>query len=912
MYPCSHPGCSRVLMNKSGLTQHYHSKHGYSHPSQRQHSPSTTPVPSPPPVQPPSPSLHAHDRSMTPAVDEDEAGGESIVDYHSELDGQLFDEEGIRLHGDPIQPDDWYPYTDHVQFETADLFFCQIQLSASQIDTILRLWSATLVGSVSSLPFHNHRDMYKTIDQTPHGDIPWSSFTLKYNGEIPADDIPTWMTAMYQICYCDPHVVIHGMLAHPGFKDHMDYVPYREYDPKTQKRRWQDFMSGDWAWIQADEIAKDPSTHGSMFVPIILGSDKTVVSVATGHTEYWPLYLSIGNVRNSLRQAHKGAVTVIGFLSIPTAKKKHAASLEFRKFKRKLFHSSITKILQPLHTAMTIPELVRFGNGHYRRAVYGLGPYIADYEEQVLLACIHLHVLFEETTPGIMWDQYGVAGDATPFTSHFPQVDIYGLLAPDILHQLIKGVFKDHLVAWVEQYLEMEHGSTQAQEIMDDIDKRISVIPPFSRLRRFPQGRGFEQWTGDDSKALMKVYLPAIEGHVPSDVVRCFRAFLEFCYIAHSDVITEQTLLNLEDALKRFHDYRLIFQTTGVRLDISLPRQHSMVHYSMLIRLFGAPNGLCSSITESKHIKAVKEPWRRSNQYHALLQMLVTNQRLDKLAAARVNFEAKGLLDEDVQNGHAGTQGEREINNLVNGMNDETQFQPRPNVNPLRAAESDVKLGSVPRGRCTSDVTSLTDELKVPHLPRLINQFLCEQLDGNSDHEDPNHTCPKYAGRIRIFNRATATFRTPSDPSNEQGMRQEVIRATPSWFKGTPRYDCILVNSNNELHGIRGMEITRAICFFSFMYLGVTYPCVLVHWFSHISEEPDEDTGMWMVTPDFVRGDPILTVIHIDCVFRAAHLVPIFGNSFVPDYITHDNSLDNFKGFYVNQFIDYHAFDVAS
>jgi hypothetical protein len=34
---------------------------------------------------------------------------------------------------------------------------------------------------------------------------------------------------------------------------------------------------------------------------------------------------------------------------------------------------------------------------------------------------------------------------------------------------------------------------------------RISVAPPFSRLRRFPQGRGFEQWTGDDSKALMKV-----------------------------------------------------------------------------------------------------------------------------------------------------------------------------------------------------------------------------------------------------------------------------------------------------------------------------------------------------------------------------------------------------------------------
>jgi Plavaka transposase len=48
----------------------------------------------------------------------------------------------------------------------------------------------------------------------------------------------------------------------------------------------------------------------------------------------------------------------------------------------------MAKMLQPLRAAMTVPELVRFGDGHYRRVVYGLGPYIADYEEQVLLACI--------------------------------------------------------------------------------------------------------------------------------------------------------------------------------------------------------------------------------------------------------------------------------------------------------------------------------------------------------------------------------------------------------------------------------------------------------------------------------------------------------------------------------------------
>jgi hypothetical protein len=37
---------------------------------------------------------------------------------------------------------------------------------------------------------------------------------------------------------------------------------------------------------------------------------------------------------------------------------------------------------------MTVPEVTLFADGHYRRAIYGLGPYIADYPEQVLLACV--------------------------------------------------------------------------------------------------------------------------------------------------------------------------------------------------------------------------------------------------------------------------------------------------------------------------------------------------------------------------------------------------------------------------------------------------------------------------------------------------------------------------------------------
>jgi hypothetical protein len=139
----------------------------------------------------------------------------------------------------------------------------------------------------------------------------------------------------------------------------------------------------------------------------------------------------------------------------------------------------------------------------------------------------------------------------------------------------------------------------------------------------------------------------AIQAFVPPEVVKTIAAFLEFCYVARRNIITDDSLKQLNTALHDFHKYRRIFLGT-VRADdasaFSLPRQHSMVHYHDHIKNLGSPNGLCSSITESKHITAVKRPWRRSNKHVALPQMLRVNERLDKIAAARVDFATRGML----------------------------------------------------------------------------------------------------------------------------------------------------------------------------------------------------------------------------------------------------------------------------
>jgi hypothetical protein len=144
-----------------------------------------------------------------------------------------------------------------------------------------------------------------------------------------------------------------------------------------------------------------------------------------------------------------------------------------------------------------------------------------------------------------------------------------------------------------------------------------------------------------------QVYLAAIAGHVPSEMVKTISAFLDFCYIARCNALTSDDLDELEAALVRFHEHREVFVgTAGVSGErISLPRQHSLKHYFRSIQRFGSPNGLCSSITESKHIKAVKEPWRRSSHYNALKQMLVTISQLEKLSSAVQVFTQAGMMD---------------------------------------------------------------------------------------------------------------------------------------------------------------------------------------------------------------------------------------------------------------------------
>jgi Plavaka transposase len=146
-------------------------------------------------------------------------------------------------------------------------------------------------------------------------------------------------------------------------------------------------------------------------------------------------------------------------LLIEAATKEYKDDIKFRKFRRQVLHSSLAQLLSTLKPGMTKPEVKRCPDGHFRRVIYGIGPYIADYPEQVFLSCCvsgwcpkyvflffdfiasngditrctahytdldgeggrrtreHTELLVRELELGVLWDEYSLVGDVVVSTT---------------------------------------------------------------------------------------------------------------------------------------------------------------------------------------------------------------------------------------------------------------------------------------------------------------------------------------------------------------------------------------------------------------------------------------------------------------------------------------------------------------
>ena len=208
-------------------------------------------------------------------------------------------------------------------------------------------------------------------------------------------------------------------------------------------------------------------------------------------------------------------------------------------------------------------------------------------------------------------------------------------------------------------------------------------------------------------------------------------------------------------------------------------------------------------------------------------------------------------------------------------------------------------------------------EIGQPDFANLIRQFIHDQKHPVSDSNTDTSLVDlpsMFYGKITIYPSAVSTFYAPSDISGVGGMRKEWICAVESWRNGPGCYDTVFVNTNHTAEGMRSLDVVRMRLFFSFSHAGVQYPCTLMCWFSRAGDSPSDNTGMWVVDKmDTLDngGESSTTILHLNTIVRAAHLIPVFGCEPMSPTLSFTDTLDSFTKFYVNKYADHHSFEIA-
>jgi hypothetical protein len=69
-------------------------------------------------------------------------------------------------------PQDWTPYQNCVEFQVTNFLYKDSQMSAGDVNTLLKLWEASLAAHSETPPFESNDKLYAMINSTPLGDVP--------------------------------------------------------------------------------------------------------------------------------------------------------------------------------------------------------------------------------------------------------------------------------------------------------------------------------------------------------------------------------------------------------------------------------------------------------------------------------------------------------------------------------------------------------------------------------------------------------------------------------------------------------------------------------------------------------------------------------------------------------------------
>ena len=150
-----------------------------------------------------------------------------------------------------------------------------------------------------------------------------------------------------------------------------------------------------------------------------------------------------------------------------------------------------------------------------------------------------------------------------------------------------------------------------------ELDDRLLSLPPCFGVWHFKKGWSeLAQVLGGKRKDMARIMLGCLIRKVPSKVIICYWAILDFVYIAQYPSHDDDTLQYLTDALTLYHANKHIFTSPelAIREHLNIPKFHAM------------------TLFECFHIDCAKEAWRASNFWDEFPQMVQWLARQEKAA----------------------------------------------------------------------------------------------------------------------------------------------------------------------------------------------------------------------------------------------------------------------------------------
>ena len=323
---------------------------------------------------------------------------------------------------------------------------------------------------------------------------------------------------------------IKALFGAPEFAQYLVFMPERHYTDETRSTRlYHDMHTGKWWWWTQEQV--EERTPGATIIPIILSSDKTLITQFGGKSAY-PVYMAIGNLPKEIRRKPSWNAHIL-FAYLPIASLDHVSNQASKKrMILNLFHACMHTVLKPLEAAGLDGFSISSGDGQKRRGHPIVAAYCCDYMEQIVVVGCKMgecplgdiaaedlgnpkakcntrdlnQVLKALATYQSDPDHFisacrtaHIKPIPSPFWKNLPYCNIFHCITPDILHQLYQGLIK-HLTEWI-----------LAAYPHTELDARCRRLPPNHQVRHFFKGiTPLSHLTGKEHKDIARILLGLI------------------------------------------------------------------------------------------------------------------------------------------------------------------------------------------------------------------------------------------------------------------------------------------------------------------------------------------------------------------------------------------------------------------